>query len=439
MQIALENLTGLERKLSITIPSEQVEKEILSRLQKFAAKAKIPGFRPGKVPFAILQKQYGASAREDVVNNLIQESYRDALKQEKLMPASFPQIDLTNVKPNEPLTFTAIFEVYPEIKLADLSNIEATKIVSEVGDNDVVEMLEKLRREHVEWKEITDPKRGAQKDDQLTVDFTVSVHSVGKPPAPKTEKDVKFVLGSGFMWPDFETPLYNAKAGDEIKFTLKFPLTHIDKELVGKHADFVVKVLKVCEPIYPELDDAFAKKLHIKDGTFANLHQEVHTNMDRELQQTLKGLYKAAVLEKLYELNPIEVPKTLVAQELKSMQERFEQSYAHATNKPEFPRASYEDRAKRFVTLGLLLAAVIKENSIKVEPQELKAKVEEMASIYDDAAKVVNWYYSNKDRMLEVESTLLEEKAVDFLGKQMKVIEKPIRYKDVMEKSGRGK
>lgn len=439
MQVTLENLSGLERKLTITVPKERVAKEALTRLQKIAPKAKLAGFRPGKIPFAVIQQRFGDSAREEAIGHLIHESYSEALKQENLRPASYPRIDVVTSKVDEPLSFTATFETYPEIKLTDLTGIEVNKLVSEVSEQNVEEALEQLRKEHVTWKEITDPAYVAKAGDQLTIDFTVSVHSTDKPIPPKTEKNVKFVLGSGFMWPEFEAPLYKSKVGDEVKFTLKFPLTHIDKELVGKHADFVVKVLKLCEPIYPELNGDLAKKLGVKDGNVASLKTEVRQNMERDLQQTLKSLFKAAVLEKLSDWNQIEVPKYLVAQELKSMQERWEQNNSRmpAQKKAEFPKDAYTDRARRFVTLGLLLSTVIKDNGIKVEPQELKARVEELASVYDDAAKVVNWYYSDKDRMLEVESTLLEEKAVDHISKQLKIVEKPVSYKDVVSKRGR--
>lgn len=438
MQVSVENLSGLEKKLTITIPAERVAKETASRLQTIAPKAKIAGFRPGKIPFTIIEKRFGESAREEAIGKIMHETYSEALKEKQLNPASYPKIEIITNKPNEPFSFSATVETYPEIKLYPMSNVEVTRYVAEITEKDLEEALEKIRKEQVTWKEISGPDRNAQNGDQLTIDFTYNVHSTDRPPEPKTEKDVKFVLGSGFMWNEFEAPLYKTKAGDETKFTLKFPLTHTDKSLVGKYADFKVKVKKVCEPIFPELNDDLAKKLGIKEGGLTELKDEVRKNMDRDLQQTLKSLFKAAVLEKLFELNPIEAPKVLIERELQSMRERWEQSNAQVSTekKSEFPRASYQDRAERFVKMGLLLATIIKEYNIKVNPEELKAKIEEMAAPFDDSAKVINWYYGDKERLLEVESTLLEEKAINQIGSQFKIIDKPISYKELISKRG---
>lgn len=435
MQVSLEKLSGLERKLNITVPADVVDKEVSERLHKLAGKAKVPGFRPGKAPFALLQKRYGESVRAEVIEKVIRESFTDAIKQEKLAVVGYPKLEIITSKANEPLNFSATFEVYPEAQVNDLTKLEASRYVAEITEQDVNEMLEKMRKEQVTWKEVKDTNRAIQKGDRINIDFSVAVHT-DKPQEPKWEKDVNFILGNGYMWPEFEAPIYKSKVGDELSFTLKFPLTHRDKELVGRFADFVVKIHKVFEPIILNLDDELAKKLKIKDGTYASLVKEVRSNLEHELQRVLKELLKREILDKLYDANVMDVPKALIAQEIAQMQERWQQRFKHLPKDqiPPFPEKDSETRAKRFVTLGLLLASIIKENGIKVGPEELRAKVEEMASIYEDAQKVVNWYFSNKEQLMEVESMLLEEKAIDYLAKNIKLIDKPISYKDAMER-----
>ncbi|MBU0743779.1 MAG: trigger factor, partial [Gammaproteobacteria bacterium] len=269
MQITLEKLDGLERRLDITIPSEQVESKVKVKLHKVAAKAKMPGFRPGKVPFDVIQKNYGASARADVLENLIQNTYAEGIRQEKLNPAGRPNIKIISSDPGKPFEYSATFEVYPEVKLNDFKNIEVEKTIAEIADADVEEMLEKMRKNHVTWNEITDSAHKSKSGDQLTIDLTVKPITDDEKAEPITNKDVKFVLGDGHMWVDFEKHLYDLSVGDEKKYTLQMPLTHSDKKLAGKETEFTVKVNKISAPILPELNDEFALKMNIKDGGIA--------------------------------------------------------------------------------------------------------------------------------------------------------------------------
>jgi len=437
MQVTFEKLSGLERKLNIVIPAEQVENEVQKKLHKFASTAKIPGFRPGKVPPAMIQQRFGDSARTDVIENLIRTTYVEAIKQEKLDPVSMPKVDIVSAKPKESFSYTAIFEVYPEVKLTDFAQIEVEKSTSKLTDADIDEMLGKLRKEHVQWQEIVEPSRKSQAGDQITVDFTVKVLD---DPSTKTstEKDIKFVLGVGSMWPDFEKHLYGVSFNEKKKYTLQFPQTHVDKELAGKNAEFDVEIRKLCEPILPPLDDEFAKKLSIKEGGLAELKAEVRKNMERELQAVIKNSFKQAVLDKLLDKNSIEIPKALVENELDRLahnwQERFTSQQKTAKQIPEFPRKDFTKQAQHNVSLGLLLSAVIKENKIQVMPQELRAKVEELASVYDDASRVVDYYFSDNNRMAEIKSLLLEEKAVNYIASKVNVVEKEVGYKELIVK-----
>ncbi|CAL7963674.1 Trigger factor [Gammaproteobacteria bacterium] len=438
MQVILENLSGLERKLNIVIPAERVEKGVQAKLHKLAATVKIPGFRSGKVPFAMVQQRYGDSVHSDVIENLIRETYIEAVKQEKLDPAGLPRVEIVSAKPKEPFSYSAVFEIYPEIKLADFDQIKIEKAVSELTDADINEMLEKLRKEHVQWKEVIEPARKSQAGDQITVDFTVK--ALDDPAAEtSTEKNIKFVLGGGSMWPDFEKHLYGVSGDEKKKYTLKFPETHVDKELAGKDAEFEVEICKVCEPILPPLDDEFAKKMGIKENGLKGLKEEVHKNMERELQTVLKNSFKHAIMEKLLDSNPIDVPKSLIETELDRLAKNWREHFATHKQKvekniPEFPRKDATKQAQRNVSLGLLLSTAIKENKIQVEPQDLRAKVEDLASVYDDASKVIDWYFSDQNRLTEIKSLLLEEKVVDYIASKANVVEKRVDYKEAVAK-----
>lgn len=438
MQVTVENLSGLERKLSVVVPSERVENGVQTELHKLVMTVKIPGFRPGKVPFAMVQQRYEDSVRGDVIEKLIRETYVEAIKQEKLDPAGLPKIELVSAKPKESFSYNAIFEVYPEITLTGFDQIKIEKITSELTDNDVREMLEKLRGEHVQWKEVIESTRKSQAGDQMTVDFSVKVLDNSAVEA-SMEKNVKFVLGKGSMWPDFEKHLYGVGGNEEKKYILKFPETHVDKGLAGKDAEFEVKIHKVCEPILPLLDDEFAKKIGIKEGGLTGLKAEVRKNMERELQVFLKNSFKKTVMEKLLDSNQIDVPKVLIENELdrlaKNWQERFaEKQQKVAMNIPEFPRKDALKQAQRNVSLGLLLSTVIKENKVQVEQHDLRAKVEDLASVYDDASKVVDWYLSDQNRLAEIKSLLLEEKAVEYIASKANVIEKKVNYMEAVAK-----
>ena len=440
MQITLENLSGLERKLNIAVPAENVESEINAKLHKLASKVKIPGFRPGKVPFEMVKKNYADSARIDVIENLIRDSYVAALKQKNLLPVGMPKIEIISSKPGEQFVYNATFEIYPEVKLADFKQIEVEKATSEVSDNDIGDMIEKMRKNQVQWQEVTDSARKSQAGDQITIDFTVTPRVPDKDIKPKTEENIKVVLGDGYMWTDFEQPLYGVSAGEEKKFVLQLPDTHMDKELAGNKSEFAVKVHKICEPILPDLDDNFVEKLNIKGGV-EGLKSEVRSHMERGLQESLQELFKKAVMDKMLEHNPVDVPKTLVEKELDRLAygwQKRSSSYLYgktAEKAPEFPRGEFEQNAKRSVSLGLLMTEIVQKHQLKIDPQEIQEKIEDMVSAYYDDAdeEAVNRMLSDANRVKEIEALLLEEKVVDYIASQMNKIEKAISYKDAVK------
>lgn len=439
MQVTCENLSNLERKLTITVGAEEVTDKVEAKLRQIAAKAKMPGFRPGKVPFDIIQKKYRASAHAEMLEDFLRDSYTEAVKQEKLNPAGLPKIDFITSKLGEPLVFTATLEIYPEVKLNSFKEITVEKSIAIVTDFDIDEMLEKMRKTHVTWQEITDGEYRPKAGDQLTIDFTVKTSAENKSDEPKSEKDVKFVLGDGYMWADFEKQLYDVTVGKEKNFTLQMPTSHIEKELSGKPANFTVKVHKICQAILPALNDDFALKMHIKEGGITKLREEVKGHMERELGTVLQGLFKKAIMDKLLEHNPIEVPKVLVEYELKRRADEWQKRFTKSKSKdseekvPEFPRSDFEPHAKQNVSLGLLLSAIVKEQQIKVEPEEISKKIGDLAATYyEDEDEMINKLLSDQQYLAQIEAVLLEEKVVNYLASQINVTEKSVGYKDAM-------
>jgi len=444
MHVTLESLSGLERKLSVSIPAEEVTSKLQAKLQQIALKAKMPGFRPGKVPFAVIEKNYKDVARSQVLEDLLRDTYIAAIEQEKLNPASMPDIKIITSQPGEQFAYAATFEVYPEVKLADLQGVEVEKMVSKVADSDVSEMLEKMRKNSVEWQEIIDPARKSQAGDQLTIDFTLTPNMVAQETTEEvktiSEKNIKLVLGDGVMWNEFEQPLYGISAGEEKKYNLQLPATHVNKELAGKMADFVVIVHKICQPIFPALDDKFAEKMSIKEGGLEKLKSEVRFHLERELEMVVQGLFKQAVMDKILDCNSLDVPKALVTKELDRLEHGWRQHVAksHGADGAEtFPRDNYESQAKRSVSLGILLSTVAKENQLQVLPQEIYKKIGDLISAYyegQDKDKMINKYFNDSQRVAEIKAHLLEEKVVAQVMSKINVKEKEMSYQDIMAK-----
>lgn len=424
MQVTLEKLSGLERKLNIVVPAERIDTAVQKKLKKLAAEIKIPGFRPGKVPFDTIKQRYSGSVRADVLEDLIRNTYIEAIKQQELKPAGHPKIENVSLKDNEPVSFSATFEVYPEIKLADFSKVTIEKHAAKITDGDIGEVLDRVRKERATWQEITDKSHKSQSGDQVTVTFTVTALEDSEA-KPSTEKDVTFILDNGSMWPEFEKNIYGMQVDETKKYVLEFPKTHVDEKLAGKKAEFEVQMHKICSPLLPELNDEFAAKLGIKEGGVEKLQEQIRIQLEHNLQANLKESFRDEVLKKLLEINPIEIPQILIENDLDRMA-------SNAKSKKEFPREKFTAQAKDNAALGLILSTVVDVNSIKVEPQELQDEIMKIASAYPDASKILNNIVSSEKHLMEIQANLLEQKALDFLASQATVTEKEISYKDAI-------
>lgn len=432
MSVKIENLEGLRRRLVVEISAEEIEKAYQERLKKIAKTTKLPGFRPGKADPKILEKRYGKEILQEVGNELMQSNVRNAIIEEKVQIAGTPQVEPFEAERNKTLKIVVNYETYPEIELKDMKGVQVERVTAEIMKEDVDKVLEGLRQQNAHWKEVDRP---AKEHDRVIVDFEGTID--GEPFEQNAAKDFQMELGAKRMIPGFEEGVEGMKPGEERDINVTFPKEYPSQDLAGKEAVFKIKVHKVLESELPELDDAFAEKLGFKEGGLDKLKAEVRKSMERELDRALSARLKMEVLDKLVELNPIEVPEALVSTEIDHLQQLTRQQLAQSQSKEqadnvELPREPYIEQAKKRVILGLLLGEVIKQQAIKADPDQVRAKVEEIASTYQKPEEVVAWYYNNKRMLSEVESAVLEDQTVAKLLEQLEVNEKKISYEEAV-------
>lgn len=417
MQVSVESTGTLERRMTVQVPEERVATEVQNRLARLARTTRVKGFRPGKVPMKVIEQQYGAQVRQEVIGDVMQSTWYEAVTEQKLRPAGYPTLEPKNVAPGAGLEYVAVFEVFPEVKLAPVEEIKVERITAKVADADVERVIENLRKQRTQW---TTVERAAATGDRVTIDFTGTID--GQPFKGNEGKNVPVVLGSGSMIPGFEDGLVGAKAGDERTIDVTFPENYGYQEVAGKAAQFTVKVHQVEEPHLPEVDEAFAVSFGVTEGGVEALRAEVRKNMERELEQALKAANKQAVMEKLLEINQVELPKALVESESGVLMEQMRQNLRLPKGQMGLDPSVFEPQARRRVSLGLILSELIKSNDIKVSPEAVRAEVEKLAASYERPEEVINWYYADKRRLSEVESLVLEDQVVEW----------------VLEKSGAG-
>lgn len=432
MQVSVENTGQLERRMTIKVPAERVDSEIDTRLKQLAKRAKLPGFRPGKIPPKVVKQQFGSQVQQEVLEELLRSSYAEALTQEKLSPAGGPTIDPVRMEPGEGLEYTATFEVYPEVELKGLDAIEVKRPKAEVADSDIETMLDNLRRQRATHSPV---ERAAAKGDRVTVDFEGSIK--GKPFEGNQGEDVSVVLGEGRMLADFEAALEGLTAGDEHAFELKFPKDYPAEEVAGKKAKFEVKVKEVAEQQLPELDAEFVKQLGLASGDVDELRAEIRRNMEKELGEALQRRTKEQVMEGLVAANPIELPTALVSEEI----ERLRHDALHRMglghgeddkNAPDLPDELFEEQARKRVSLGLLLGEVIRSQELQPEEARLQETLNGMVGGYQQPEEALRAYRQNPQVMRQLEALVLENQAVDWLLEQAKVSDEPMTFEEVM-------
>jgi trigger factor len=430
MQVSVTSNEGLERKLTVEVPADKVEQAVQQRLKGMAGRVRIDGFRPGKVPFSVIQKRYGAQVREEVKSELVRDSLYEAIQQQNLRPAGMPKVE-TDASTGDKLAFTATFEVYPEVKVEVPADLVVNKPNVEVSDADVDKMLEKLRKQRSTWEEVD---RAAQEDDQVVMDFLGKIN--GEAFEGGAAEDYTLELGSKRFIAGFEDQLIGLKAGDSKEVNVTFPEEYQSEELAGKPAVFEVTVKAVKGPKLPELDDPeFLQALGTQEGGVENLRQEVRQSMERELKQKVAAKVKEDLLDKMLEANPIELPAALVEDELRTMANQARQSMGMEGEQEvtDEIRNALGDRARRRVGLGLMVGELIREKGFKADADKVRAQIEELAQTYEDPQAVINWYYQDKSRLSGVEALVLEDQVVDWLLTEVKAEDVNMAFDDVME------
>ena len=428
MQVSVENTSALERRMTIGVPAERIETEVNKRLQQTARKAKIPGFRPGKVPMSVIRQRYEDGARQEALGDLIQATFYEAVVEQKLNPAGAPAVEPKSFEKGKDLEYVATFEVFPEFTVAGFDSISVERLSADVADSDLDNMLEVLRKQNVRF-EVAD--RAAQNEDQLNIDFVGKVD--GEAFAGGSATGTQLVLGSGRMIPGFEDGLVGAKAGEERVLNVTFPEDYQNLELAGKAAEFTVTVNTVSEPKLPELNEEFFKQFGIKETGIEGFRTEVRKNMERELRQAIKSKVKNQVMDGLLAANPIEVPKALLENEVNRLRVQAVQQFGGNIKPDQLPAELFEEQAKRRVELGLIVAEVVKQFDLKPDDARVREMIQEMASAYQEPEQVVAWYYKNEQQMNEVRSVVLEEQVVDTVLQKASVTDKSVSYEEAVK------
>ncbi|HGA2315892.1 MULTISPECIES: trigger factor [unclassified Pseudomonas] len=428
MQVSVENTSALERRMTIAVPAERVENEVNKRLQQTAKRAKVAGFRPGKVPMSVIRQRFEADARQEAFGDLVQASFYEAIVEQKLNPAGAPAVEPKSFEKGKDLEFVAIFEVFPEFTVAGFDSINVERLSAEVADADLDNMLEVLRKQNTRFEAV---ERAAQNDDQVNIDFVGKVD--GEVFAGGSAKGTQLVLGSGRMIPGFEDGLVGAKAGEERVVNVTFPEDYQNLDLAGKAAEFTITVNSVSAPVLPELNEEFFAQFGIKESTLEGFRTEVRKNMERELRQAIKTKVKNQVMDGLLAANPIEVPKALLENEVNRLRVQAVQQFGGNIKPEQLPAELFEEQAKRRVVLGLIVAEVVKQFELKPDEGKVREMIEEMASAYQEPEQVISWYYKNDQQLNEVRSVVLEEQVVDTVLQKATVTDKSVSYEDAVK------
>ena len=428
MQVSVENTSALERRMTIGVPAERIETEVNKRLQQTARRAKVPGFRPGKVPMSVIRQRYEEAARQEALGDLIQATFYEAVVEQKLNPAGAPAVEPKVFEKGKDLEYIATFEVFPEFTVAGFDTIKVERLEAEVADADLDNMLEVLRKQNVRFEAV---EREAQNEDQLNIDFVGKVD--GEAFAGGSATGTQLVLGSGRMIPGFEDGLVGAKAGEERVLNVTFPEDYQNLDLAGKAAEFTVKVNSVSAPQLPELNEDFFAQFGIKESTLEGFRAEVRKNMECELRQAIKTKVKNQVMDGLLAANPVDVPKALLENEVNRLRVQAVQQFGGNIKPEQLPAELFEEQAKRRVVLGLIVAEVVKQFELKPDDARVRAMIEEMASAYQEPEQVIAWYYKNDQQMNEVRSVVLEEQVVDTVLQKATVTDKSVSYEEAVK------
>jgi trigger factor len=427
MQVSVESISKLERRMQVQVPAERVSKEIDARLKNLSRTARLNGFRPGKAPIKVIRQQFGMQVHREVIGELLQSSFAEAVTEKQLSPAGNPRIEPQSMDEGQDLTYIATFEVFPEVALRAMDSLELERVTAEVTETDVDAMIERLRKQQMKYSPVS---RAAATGDKVTLDFVGKIDGVEF--AGGKGENIAIVLGEGRMLPDLEQGLVGAAPEEQRDITVNFPADYRATELAGKTAIFSTQIKTVEEPTLPELDEEFCTSFGVTEGGIPKLREDVAANMRRELEQNLRSRNKTAVMEKLYQANPIDVPNALLESQIRDMQvEAMRRAGAKDVSQAP-PREPLVEPARRRVALGLIFNEVIRRENLVLDPKRSNARLDEMVGAYGDAAALKRAYLQNADAMRQVESLALEDQVVDWILEHAKVRDTASTFKDVM-------
>ena len=437
MAVTVETLEKLERKITLSLPLATIQTEVDSRLKRLARTVKMDGFRPGKVPMKVVTDRYGYSVQYEVLNDKVGEAFATAASEAELRVAGQPRITAKDGAPEGEVTFDAVFEVFPEVKIADLSDAEIEKFSAEVTDDAIDKTIDILRKQRRTFAQ-RPQDAAAQDSDRVTVDFEGKLE--GEPFEGGRAEDFQFLVGEGQMLKEFEEAVRGMKVGESKTFPLAFPEDYHGKDVAGKTADFMVTLKKLEAANLPEINDVLAKSLGIVDGTVDGLRADIKKNLEREVKFRVLARNKQAVMDALLTKADLDLPNASVQAEIERLTEAaradLKQRGVKDADKAEIPADIFRPQAERRVRLGLVVAELVRSNELHAKPEQLKAHIDELAASYEKPEDVVRWYFGDRQRLGEVEAVVVENNVVDFVLGQAKVTDKAITFDELMGQQG---
>lgn len=413
--------------MQVQVPAARVSEEIAARLKNLSRTARLNGFRPGKAPIKVIRQQFGVQVHREVIGELLQSSFTEAVTEQQLSPAGNPRIEPQSMDEGQDLKYVATFEIFPEVALQPFDSLEIERVTAEVTESDIDAMIERLRKQQMNYSPVT---RAAASGDKVSIDFVGTIGGVEF--AGGKGENIAIVLGEGRMLPQLEQGLVGAAAGEHRDIEVNFPADYRATELAGKLAAFSTEIKTVEEPSLPEVDDEFCKSFGVTEGGTAKLREDVAANMRRELEQNLRNRNKTTVMERLYQVNPIDVPNALLEAQIRDMQVDAMRRAGATDVSQAPPREPLVEPARRRVALGLLINDIIRRENLVLDPKRANARLDEMVGAYGDAVAMKRAYQQNADAMRQVESLALEDQVVEWILERAKVREKASSFKELM-------
>ncbi len=425
MQVSVETIGNIDRKMTVAIPAAEVDQEVEKRLKSMVGRVRIDGFRPGKVPFSLVKKRYSDAVRYEVVEKMLGTTFQQAAGQEKLRVAGLPEIDLKTMEAGKDLEYIASFQIYPDFTVANVETLTITKPAAEVTDADLDKMIGIIRKQNQEWQEVA---RAAQVGDTVKVDFEGTID--GQAFDGGTAQDYTVELGAGRMLKDFEEGLVGMQVGEEKVVDVAFPENYHADNLKGKTAQFKLKLTQVKEAVLPEVDEAFIKRFGVEAGTVESFRAEVKKNMQRELTNAIKSQIKQQVMDGLAQLHEIEIPKALVTDEIRYIREEFSQNTGASADN--MPAELFQPQAERRVKLGLLVGEIIRQHNLQRDPARVDAMLDSLAATYEEPQALKDYYRSNRQAMQTIEAAVMEEMIVDWVLEKAAVTDEVRDFDSIM-------